>query len=115
MRRAPVAAGVACLLGCVLGCGDPPRVVLRDTLTTLNELADIMLEVTDEKSAEEAVTTKIELLEKKWDKVTKRQQEFSRLDSEDKKKLADAIEPLEGEEKATVKRLTDQMKRIKAL
>jgi hypothetical protein len=103
------------LLGAAVGCGDPPRVVLRDTLATLNEMGDAMIEVYDEASAEEALKTRIDPLKKKWENVKKRQQEFTKLDKEDKVLLSAAIDPLEPEEQATVKRLMEQGKRIKGI
>jgi hypothetical protein len=114
MRRRTLAAVLLCLLG-VAGCGDPPRVVVRDTLTTMNELADIMLEINDESSAQDVLKTKVEPLKKKWEKVRKRQEEFSKLDKEQKDELTQALENVKAEGKAAGKRLKEQVQRITAI
>jgi hypothetical protein len=114
MRRRTLAAILLCLLGAI-GCGDPPPVVVRDTLTTMNELADLMLHIDDEDSAQEVLKTKVEPLKKKWEKVRKRQEEFSKFDKEQKDELREALEQLKPESKAAGKRLKEQIQRITAI
>jgi hypothetical protein len=112
MRRATLVTGVLFLLVSATGCGDTPRVVLRDTLNTWNEAADCMVEIVDEDSAQEIMKGKVEPLKKKWDGVTKRLQEFSKFDKEQKQDLLDTIEPLILEAGAATKRLKRQADRI---
>jgi hypothetical protein len=115
MSRVRLVAGVLLLLGSVAGCGDPPRVVLRDVLTTLNEVADSLLEVDDEDTATKVMTERIEPLKKKFEVVKKRVENFRKFDKDEKKELAETIEPMLPEGMATAKRLKEQADRLTRL
>jgi hypothetical protein len=112
MRRATLVAGLALLLGAATGCGDPPRVVVRDTLTQLNELCDSLVDVNDEKTAGDFLNLRLETLTKKYEKIRTRQQDFFRFDKDQKKELAEDITRVLPEGDATGKRLEGQLKRI---
>ena len=132
-----------CLLACVCGCGDSPRVVNRDTMSVRNEFVDSLLKITDEASAKSVYNDEIKKLQKKWDEggIRKRLEEWQvKINSEEKglKRTAanlkagqetdaqrsanpvffeaqDASEDSEKEIKATAVRLDRQLKRIGAI
>jgi len=68
------------LLG-TCGCGDSPARVVRDVQTTRNEFVDLLIKVTDEESAKEAMVKDgpVEKLAKtKWENIKKRLDEAQR-------------------------------------
>jgi hypothetical protein len=105
-------AGLMGLLAGAAGCGDPPRVVVRDTLTTMNEVADVLMDINDESTAKDVLKSQIEPLKKKWENVRKRQEEFSKFDKEHKTELKEALDGLMQERKATGARLKAQIARL---
>jgi hypothetical protein len=112
MQRGGLTAGFLLLLLGAIGCGDTPRIIMRDVLTTLNELGDDLIEVDDEGTAKFVMKEKIEPLKKKWDTITKRIEPFSKFDKEQKDEVIAALEALTPESKATGKRVMAQMARI---
>jgi hypothetical protein len=106
---------LCCLTLGLLGCGDSPRVMLRDTITTWNELADMMSTIPGdnpeaaEAAAEAIVKGPLARLKKRWEGISKRLEKFSKLDKEGKKDLDEAVKDLAEDAKHTIIRLAGEM------
>jgi hypothetical protein len=127
------------LLTGACGCGDRPRVVVRDVMSVRNELVDAMLKITDEPSAKSVYSSEIKKLQKKWDEsIRKRLEEWqAKINSQEKgikratpdlkagqatdavrsanpefSEAEDAADEFRDEIKATTNRLNRQLKRI---
>jgi hypothetical protein len=107
------------LTAAILGCSDTPDVVLRDVVTTWNELADIMAEIPDDpdepERAEEVAAEilkkdvgRMETFKKKWEAVKKRFDKFSKLDKEQRKSLNAAVKDRKDEARYTIARLVGE-------
>jgi hypothetical protein len=63
------------LIGCACGCGDSPRVMVRDAQTLRNELVDAMLKVSDEETAQTVLKEEVEKkdvgIKDRWAKLKK--------------------------------------------
>ena len=65
------------LLTCACGCGDGPRVVVRDVLSARNEFVDTLLKVSDEASAKTVSDIELKKIQKRWDEgIRKRLEEY---------------------------------------
>jgi hypothetical protein len=94
------------------GCGDTPRTIFRDAVTTYNELADVMVRVADEESAERRNKAKVEAIKKKWASLQTRAQMFSRFDKEEKKAILPALMSIMDERLEVGIRLDEQIERL---
>lgn len=94
------------------GCGDTPRTIFRDAVTTYNELADVMVRVADEESAEYWAKAKVEAIKKKWASLQTRAQMLGRLDKEEKKAILPAFISLLDERLEAQIRLEEQIERL---
>jgi hypothetical protein len=75
MRRNLRWLALLSLLAC--GCGDGPRVVVRDVQSARNELVDTLLKVTDEASAKQVADTDLKKIQKRWEEgIRKRLEEY---------------------------------------
>src|SRR3712207_6702590 len=95
MKKQVYLVALFAALGVIAGCGDSPKVMLRDSLSTWNELADVLGQIPNDESAEEVAgqvfKNKVEPLKKKWEKnVKERTKEFSKFDRDKKKDLEEA-------------------------
>src|SRR5262249_14270923 len=106
-----------CLAALASGCSDSPRVLLRDTLTTWNELADALHRIPDdperaEEVAEQLLKFEIKSLKEKMEKVKKRfsiKLEGDKLDKDERKALAAAMEELKEEARFTISRIAGEL------
>ncbi len=102
-----------CLTLVALGCGDSPHKVMRDTVTTWNELADLLVQIPDDPEtaddyAQVLLKGKMDELKKKWEIVNKRTEQFGKYGKEEKKELENAIEDLKSEAKYSLARLAGE-------
>ncbi len=98
----------------IVGCGETPHGIFRDAITCRNELADVMVRVGDEESAEPFMETKVEKIEKKFAKLRERGNKlFSTMTEEDDLEiLTDAYLSVIDEAVETDLRLLMQQKRL---
>lgn len=104
------------LLLSAAGCGDTPHIIFRDAITLRNEVADVMLKVTDEESAKTVWDTQVGLLKKKWDALKHRAEKvFKDAKPEDTKKSAEMFLWWLDEAMESSNRLASQQFRLDAL
>jgi hypothetical protein len=114
MRRRNHLLAFFCLTLVVLGCGDTPHVILRDAITTWNELADTVAEIPDdperaEEVAAELVKTRLDVLSKKWkDSIQKRVSTFQKADKDQRVGVNAAVADLKDNAEFTMGRLASQ-------
>jgi hypothetical protein len=113
MHRRTYLFAMSCLTFIILGCGDTPHVILRDAVTSWNELADTLYEIPDdpdtaEEVAGQLVKRKLKALKEKFDEVKKRTQKFQKADKDERGAVNDAIENLHEEAKFAGNRLAAQ-------
>ncbi len=111
MHRRRYLFAVFCVMVTILGCGDTPRVVLRDVLTTWNELADLMYTIPDdpetaEEFAGDLIKKKLEPLKKKWEAVEKRVGKLQKLEKEQREELEEYVVDRREEAEFTLARLS---------
>lgn len=98
------------------GCGHTPYTIFRQAITLRNEMADTMMKVTDEESAERIYKTKFEPLKKRWEDFTHiAEKEFKEYDDKQKEGIGKAFELFLEEAKKTEERMIAQEERIKSL
>lgn len=72
-----------------IGCVDTVPAVLRDGISTRNELGDILLQANDEESANSLAKSKLEPLKKKWEAIANRSKISKDMDAKQKAEAAD--------------------------
>jgi hypothetical protein len=113
MHRRTKLFAMSCLTFIILGCGDTPHVVLRDTVTSWNELADTLYEIPDDPDTAEEVAgqllkRKLKVLKEKYDEIKKRIQNFQKADKDQRPAVNEAFEDLHEEAKFAGARLAAQ-------
>ena len=97
----------------LVGCGDTPHTVLRDVVTSMNELADFAGLIPDnnetaEEVAEAVYKTKMMQLKTKWEGSGSSLQDFSLFDKEKKREADEAVEQLKDESRMALRRVVAQ-------
>jgi hypothetical protein len=88
MKHRLRAAALALLLLPTAGCGDSFGSLFHEMLATYNEMADNMLFVCDEDTAEAFTNLRMSKITKRWQKITQRAQEWlKRTDFNDNPKV----------------------------
>jgi hypothetical protein len=113
MHRRTYLLAMSCLTFVILGCGDTPHVILRDAVTSWNELADTLYEIPDDPDTAEEVAgqllkRRLKVLKEKFDEVKKRTQKFQKADKDERGAVNEAVENLHEEAKFAGTRLAAQ-------
>ena len=113
MHRRTYLFAMSCLTFVILGCGDTPRVILRDTVTSWNELTDTLYEIPDDPDTAEEVAgqllkRRIKALKEKFDEIKKRTQKFQKADKDERPAVNEAMEDLHEEARFAGTRLAAQ-------
>jgi hypothetical protein len=111
-RRVSILFGFV-LAGATVGCGDTPPVVLRDVLTTWNEVTDVAVQIPDDPEtadevAERLLKNDLEVLKKKWDPIKKRVSKLGELDAPGRQAFTEAIDDLKDEAQYTIGRVASE-------
>jgi len=119
MHRRTCLFAMACLTFIILGCGDTPRVILRDAITTWNEAIDTLYEIPDDPDTAEEVAgqllkRRLKALKEKFEEVKKRTQRFQKADKDERAAINEAITDLSEEAKFTLGRLPG-LQRLQAI
>jgi hypothetical protein len=115
MKHTILRTGVLFLALAALGCGDTPQALFRDVITSRNELADVMVRVSDEESAQPYIKSKVDKIKKKWDHIKERAEKQFKDSSEDEnlqKQLAQVTIDMLDEMVATDMRIWEQVNRL---
>jgi hypothetical protein len=109
-----IVAFVTCT--CLVGCGDSVSLILRDLVTTTNEIADTISRIPDnddyDEPAEDFVKIKVPKFKKKFEGITHRAEVYNVPDKDQKKEMMAAAAYWLPELKATMDRGKKEMDRI---
>jgi hypothetical protein len=124
MNRRTCSCALVCLTFLAAGCGDSSRTILRDALTTWNELADVTTRIPGdpdnkpeeidaeqvEEVAGQLLKNELELLKKKMEKIKKKAGEdrFSKPDKDERPVLYGAVTDLKEEAQFAIGRLVNE-------
>jgi hypothetical protein len=111
---------MSCLTLIILGCGDTPHVILRDTITTWNEAADTLYEIPDdpdtaEEFAGQLVKTRLKALKEKYDAVKKRAMRVQKADKDERAAWNEAFLELGEEARYSASRLAGPVQRLRMI
>ena len=111
---------VGFVLLCLVGCGESPKLILRDAITHENEILDCLNKIPDnegaEDAAEEYVKKKAPLFKKRADHLKKRFDDTTlNADKDMKQAMKDALKYWEEEGEAIGKRKEFELARLRKI